>query len=87
MIYCIPLDAQSCIVYRCASSIDVFACLQSVEAGALQTANDDMVDSGFFGTFVFVPAVDGTFILERPTVTLAKGQVNGVRDHRRYIFL
>ena len=58
-----------------------------MEAGALQTANDDIVHSGFYGTFVFVPVVDGTFILERPTDTLAKGQVNGVRDRLCYIFL
>ncbi|KAG8212817.1 Alpha/Beta hydrolase protein [Butyriboletus roseoflavus] len=61
----------------CASSTDTFTCLQSVAAETLQTANDALVDSGFYGTFVFVPVVDGTFILERPTVTLAKGQVNG----------
>ncbi|KAH0833389.1 Alpha/Beta hydrolase protein [Lanmaoa asiatica] len=70
----------------CASSADTFTCLQSVEADILQNANYYLVDSAFFGTFVFVPVVDGTFILERPTVTLAKGQVNGVRAHLHYIF-
>ncbi|KAG6372175.1 Alpha/Beta hydrolase protein [Boletus reticuloceps] len=61
----------------CASSAETLTCLQSVEADMLQTANSDLADSAFYGTFVFVPVVDGTFILERPTVTLAKGQVNG----------
>jgi len=56
-----------------------------VEAETLQAANYDLANSAFFGTFVFVPVVDGTFILERPTVTLAKGQVNGVCDHLQYI--
>ncbi|KAF8124709.1 Alpha/Beta hydrolase protein [Boletus edulis] len=62
----------------CASSAETFTCLQSVEADMLQTANSDLAGSAFYGTFVFVPVVDGTFILERPTVTLAKGQVNGL---------
>ncbi|KAG0695775.1 Alpha/Beta hydrolase protein [Suillus ampliporus] len=31
----------------------------------------------FFGTIVFVPVVDGTFIVERPTVTISKGRLNG----------
>ena len=34
--------------------------------------------SGFYGTYIFVPVIDGMFIVERPTVTLEKGQVNGV---------
>ncbi|KAF8442075.1 Alpha/Beta hydrolase protein [Boletus edulis BED1] len=61
----------------CASSAETFTCLQSVEADMLQTANSALAGSALYGTFIFVPVVDGTFILERPTVTLAKGQVNG----------
>ncbi|KAG9316092.1 Alpha/Beta hydrolase protein [Chiua virens] len=61
----------------CESSADTFTCLQNVDAETLQTANYDLAGSAFYGTYVFVPVVDGTFILERPTVTLAKGQVNG----------
>lgn len=38
-----------------------------------------MTAMGFFGTFVFVPVVDGTFIVERPTVTLNNKKFNGVR--------
>ncbi len=30
------------------------------------------------GTYTFVPVVDGTFITERPLVTLQRGKVNGV---------
>ena len=70
---------------RCASSVDTFTCLQSVEADTLQTVNSDVAGSGFYGTFVFVPVVDGTFILERPSLTLAKGQVNGVCDRLYYV--
>ena len=73
-------------MYRCASSADTFTCVQSVEAATLQTASYDLASSAFYGTYVFVPVVDGTFIVERPTVTLAKGQVNGVRDNFGFIF-
>ncbi|KAG8212820.1 Alpha/Beta hydrolase protein [Butyriboletus roseoflavus] len=58
----------------CTSNADTFTCLQSVKAETLQTVNYDVAGSGFYGTFVFVPVVDDTFILERPTVTLAKGR-------------
>ena len=34
---------------------------------------------GFYGTFVFVPVVDGTFITDRPTQLLKQRRVNGVR--------
>ena len=34
--------------------------------------------NGFFGTFAFVPVVDGSFIIERPTELLKAGKVNGV---------
>ncbi|CCM01825.1 uncharacterized protein FIBRA_03893 [Fibroporia radiculosa] len=33
--------------------------------------------AGYYGTFVFVPVVDGTFIVERPTVTITGGRLNG----------
>ena len=35
--------------------------------------------AGVYGTFVFVPVIDGSFIIERPTVTLERRRVNGVR--------
>lgn len=37
-----------------------------------------MTIDGLYGTFVFVAVIDGTFIVERPTVTLEKRRVNGV---------
>ena len=57
-----------------------------MEATTLQTANYNLAGSAFHGTYVFVPVVDGMFIVERPTVTLAKGQVNGVRDNLCFNF-
>ena len=65
---------------RCGSSADSFSCLQSVDAQVLESVNYNLVVSAFYGTFIFVPVVDGKFIVERPTITLSKGRVNGVRD-------
>lgn len=44
----------------------------------LQAANEDINVNAFFGTFAFVPVVDGDFITARPTELLANGQVNVV---------
>lgn len=38
-----------------------------------------MGDDAFFGTFAFVPVVDGTFITQRPTIALRQGKFNGIR--------
>lgn len=46
-------------------------------------ANMNLNLGEFFGTYAFVPVVDGTFIVERPTVTLEKRRVNGVSPAER----
>jgi hypothetical protein len=40
--------------------------------------NNAIADADFFGVFVWVPVVDGSFIVERPIQTLSRGKVNGV---------
>ncbi|KII87402.1 hypothetical protein PLICRDRAFT_177155 [Plicaturopsis crispa FD-325 SS-3] len=62
---------------NCSSSNDTLSCLRDVDVNTLQDINFNINQAGFFGTFVFVPVVDGSFIVERPTVTLAKGNANG----------
>ncbi|KAG2130975.1 Alpha/Beta hydrolase protein [Suillus bovinus] len=62
---------------NCTSSLDTLSCLRAADVDTLQTLNYNININGFFGTFVFVPVVDGTFILERPTVTIRKGRLNG----------
>jgi carboxylesterase type B len=62
---------------NCSSAADTLNCLRQVDVNTLQAANTLINDSGFFGTFVFVPVVDGTFITERPTQLLQNKQVNG----------
>ena len=63
----------------CSSAQDALDCLRAVDVNSLQSANMDINASGFFGTFVFVPVVDGRFITERPTELLKAGKLNGVR--------
>ena len=65
--------------FSCSSAQDTLECLRAVDINSLQNVNIDISNSGFFGTFVFVPVVDGNFITDRPTELLKAGKVNGVR--------
>ncbi|EGN99360.1 hypothetical protein SERLA73DRAFT_108823 [Serpula lacrymans var. lacrymans S7.3] len=71
------LYEQVVSISGCSSSNDSLACLRTVDANTIQTINYDLAGTGFYGTYLFVPVVDGTFIVERPSVTLAKGLANG----------
>ncbi|KAK0211204.1 Alpha/Beta hydrolase protein [Desarmillaria ectypa] len=50
---------------------------KNADVNLLETINVNLCISGFFGTFVFVPVVDGEFIKQRPTVAMREGRVNG----------
>jgi hypothetical protein len=54
----IPSWLKSC---NCTKAADPFACLVAVDSVILNQANDAVVSSAFYGTYVFVPVVDGTF--------------------------
>ncbi|KAE9408457.1 alpha/beta-hydrolase [Gymnopus androsaceus JB14] len=62
---------------NCSSAVDSLTCLRSANETLLQTINTNINVGGFFGTFVFVPVIDGTFITQRPTEALKQGKVNG----------
>jgi carboxylesterase type B len=62
---------------NCTSAADSLTCLRSLDVGTLETVNSNINLGGFFGTFLFVPVVDGSFIRERPTESLKQGKVNG----------
>jgi hypothetical protein len=55
-------------------------CLRQVNATALQGVNSAIANADFFGVFVWVPVIDGTFIVERPIQTLSRGKANGVNS-------
>ncbi|KAF5345007.1 hypothetical protein D9757_013980 [Collybiopsis confluens] len=62
---------------KCSSASDTLACLRSADPDTLQLINTDINHAGFFGTFVFSPVVDGTFITQRPTLSLEQRKLNG----------
>ncbi|KAJ7692101.1 Alpha/Beta hydrolase protein [Mycena rosella] len=61
----------------CTAASDAMACLRAADAATLETANTNINLAGFFGTFLLVPVIDGTFITQRPTLSLLEGKVNG----------
>ncbi|KAG1856283.1 Alpha/Beta hydrolase protein [Suillus tomentosus] len=63
--------------HSCGSSSDTLSCLRAVDVNTLQTLNTNINLDGFHGMIAFIPVVDGTFIVERPTLTLSKGRLNG----------
>lgn len=62
----------------CTSAKDSLACIRAVDAAALEIVNGNVNVAGFYGTFVFVPVIDGSFITQRPTEAMKQGKVNGV---------
>ncbi|KAJ7314649.1 hypothetical protein DFH08DRAFT_972689 [Mycena albidolilacea] len=59
------------------SSLHMFLPAVAVDVNALENANINISGVGFYGTYTFVPVVDGEFITQRPTLSLAQGKVNG----------
>ncbi|KAG1740867.1 Alpha/Beta hydrolase protein [Suillus paluster] len=62
---------------NCSSSSDTLSCLRAADVNTLETLNYNINLNSFLGTVPFAPVVDGTFIVERPTVTISKGHLNG----------
>ncbi|KAK0441068.1 Alpha/Beta hydrolase protein [Armillaria borealis] len=62
---------------NCTSAANTLACLRNADVNVLEQININLCGSGFFGTFVFVPVVDGDFIKQRPALALLEGKVNG----------
>ncbi|KAF9255241.1 alpha/beta-hydrolase [Marasmius fiardii PR-910] len=62
---------------NCTSAEDSLACLRQVDTKALQDVNAKINLAGFYGTFTFVPVVDGKFITQRPTKAMQQKKVNG----------
>ncbi|KAJ7589890.1 Alpha/Beta hydrolase protein [Mycena floridula] len=62
---------------NCSTAASPLDCLREVDSAALEVVNVNINNSGFWGTFVFVPVVDGTLIRERPTIAISQGKLNG----------
>ncbi|KAJ8594571.1 alpha/beta-hydrolase [Rhizopogon salebrosus TDB-379] len=65
---------------NCRSKSDTLSCLRAADAKTLQTLNHNFNVSFNLhkpvGPVWFLPVVDGTFIVERPSVTISKGRLN-----------
>lgn len=64
----------------CLTAHDTLECLRLTDVDVLQGANAGMAEDAFYGTFIWVPVVDGTFIVRRITESLKQGKVNTVRS-------
>lgn len=65
-------------VSNCSDSRDVFNCLVSADSQSLQQANYLVAGTGAsYGSYVWLPVVDGTLIRERPHLQLMHGHTNG----------
>ncbi|TEB27080.1 cephalosporin esterase, partial [Coprinellus micaceus] len=60
----------------CNKAKNPLGCLRNMSTNELIAVNVDVCTSGFYGTFVFAPVVDGTFIKERPSEMLKQGKLN-----------
>ncbi|KAK0211206.1 Alpha/Beta hydrolase protein [Desarmillaria ectypa] len=75
----VPEFLYNTVVSRtnCTSAANSLTCLRNVDVDILEQINTDLCVSDFYGTFVFVPVIDGDFIKQRPTVAMCEGKVNG----------
>ncbi|KAG7095880.1 hypothetical protein E1B28_006569 [Marasmius oreades] len=75
----IPMTLYKQVVdgVNCTSAHDTLTCLRQTDTKALQTINSNINEAGFYGSFTFVPVVDGKFITRRPTKSMRRGKVNG----------
>ncbi|KAG7095877.1 hypothetical protein E1B28_006567 [Marasmius oreades] len=64
---------------NCGNARDTLACLRRADTKPLQDINTKINEAGFFGTFTFVPVVDGKFIVQQPIEAMKQGKVNGER--------
>ncbi|THH19417.1 hypothetical protein EW146_g1764 [Bondarzewia mesenterica] len=71
------LYAEVVAQVNCTGSSDTLACLRAANASDLVQADTAIGSANFLGTYTFVPVVDEEFIVERPTETLNRLQVNG----------
>ncbi|KAG7095881.1 hypothetical protein E1B28_006570 [Marasmius oreades] len=62
---------------NCTSAQDTLDCLRKTDTKALQDVNSNINLAGFYGTFTFVPVIDGKFIQQRPIKAMKEGKVNG----------
>ncbi|KAJ6526943.1 alpha beta-hydrolase [Mycena vulgaris] len=62
---------------NCTVATNAMSCLRAADAAILENINININQAGFFGTLTLGPVIDGTFITQRPTLSMFEGKVNG----------
>src|SRR5882762_7085970 len=65
-------------LYRCNNASDAFTCLVSVDPDTLSSVNDAVALSAFYETLIFIPIIEGKFIVKNPVVTINQQMVNSL---------
>ncbi|KAJ5543708.1 hypothetical protein N7513_007216 [Penicillium frequentans] len=68
-----------CLVGDNSASPQTFACLMNADTNTLQNASGVVSTSGAWGTFAFLPVIDGHFIRELPSKQLLEKKISGKR--------
>lgn len=63
---------------RCENAHDRLECLRDTDLADLREVNAKVAEQALYGTFAFVPVVDGDFIRESPIQALRRGRLNSV---------
>lgn len=63
---------------RCENAHDRLDCLRDTDLADLREVNAKVAEQALYGTFAFVPVVDGDFIRESPIKALRRGKLNSV---------
>ncbi|KAL1738845.1 Alpha/Beta hydrolase protein, partial [Schizophyllum fasciatum] len=60
----------------CSTARNHMRCLRGADPNLLLAVNYEMSMKAYYGTFLFVPVIDGKFILQRPSQNLAHRKLN-----------
>ncbi|KAI1801124.1 alpha/beta-hydrolase [Daldinia bambusicola] len=64
----------------CSNASSTFDCLVAAESSVLQNASGTVsTTQGYYGSWAFVPSIDGDYVQQRPSVQLLEGKVTGKR--------
>lgn len=75
----IPQGVYDRVVQKagCAAQPDTLACLRATDISRLDSVNQIINKEGFYGTYTFVPVVDGEFVRQDVGRSLREKKVNG----------
>lgn len=72
-------QAAGCTGGTDTTDLTVFDCLVSADTVVLQNASATVSESGYYGTWAFLPVTDGDFVQAKPSQQLFEKAVSGKR--------